>query len=226
MEHKEQEEFKHQEQSIMSRILKGVVALFVIIGFLYISGINQFFFYQRTSPTTQQSTIESAIYAKQISIPLSILILQSEGVRGSFRSKENAQHLVYNAGEIWNQANINLTIKNISIISLDDEEITSFIRFPREFIIESEYFDSSVINVFLVQHLNGINGFAFGGLQSVAIADYTTVYDFRTLAHEIGHILTLRHVTNDERRLMSSGVNGINLSLQEIIRARENAELY
>ena len=226
MEYEEQEELKHQEQSIMFRILKGVVALFVIIGFLYISGVSQFFFYQRTSPTTQQRTIESAIDAQQISISLSVIILQSEGVRGSFRNKENAQRLVFNAGEIWNQANINLTIKNISIISLDDEEITSFIRFPQEFIIESEYFDSSVINVFLVQHLNGINGFAFGGLQSVAIADYTTVYDFRTLAHEIGHILTLRHVTNDERRLMSSGVNGINLSLQEIIRARENAELY
>lgn len=226
MEYEEQEEFKHQEQSIMSRILKGVVALFVIIGFLYVSGVSQFFFYQRTSPTTQQRTIESAIDAQQISISLSVIILQSEGVRGSFRSKENAQHLVYNAGEIWNQANINLTIKNISIISLDDEEITSFIRFPQEFIVESEYFDSSTINVFLVQHLNGINGFAFGGLQSVAIADYTTVYDFRTLAHEIGHILTLRHVTNDERQLMSSGVNGINLSMQEITRARQSAELY
>lgn len=226
MEYEEQEEFEQQEKNIKSRILKGVVALFVIIGFLYISGINQFFFYQRTSPTAQQKTVESAIDAQQISIPLSIVILQSEGVRGSFRSKEDAQRLVFNANEIWNQANIKLTIKNISIILLPDEDITAFISFPQEFIIESEYFDSSAINVFLVQHLNGINGFALGGLQSVAIADYTTVRDFRTLAHEVGHILTLRHITNDARQLMSSGVNGINLSLQEIIRARVNAGQY
>ena len=64
---------------------------------------------------------------------------------------------------------------------------------------------------------------AFGGLRSVAIADYTTVYDFRALAHEIGHLLGLSHVPVDRNLLMYQGANGSELSLEEIMRAREIA---
>ena len=63
-------------------------------------------------------------------------------------------------------------------------------------------FDEATINVFLVGNLGGINGIAFGGLNSVAVADYTTVYDFRALAHEIGHILGLHHLLGSKGQLM------------------------
>ena len=60
----------------------------------------------------------------------------------------------------------------------------------------------------------------------MAVADYTTVHDFRTLAHEIGHILSLDHVRADNQRLMNSGANGTILSIDEITRARSRAETF
>ena len=55
----------------------------------------------------------------------------------------------------------------------------------------------------------------------MAVADYTTVYDFRVLAHEIGHLLGLSHVPVDRNRLMYQGANGSELSLEEIMRSLE-----
>ena len=67
-------------------------------------------------------------------------------------------------------------------------------------------------------------GIAFGGLYSVAVADYTTVYDFRALAHEVGHVLGLHHVSGSRGQLMYRGANGFKLSLEEIERARLKAQ--
>ncbi|MCH7911244.1 MAG: zinc metallopeptidase [Candidatus Hydrogenedentes bacterium] len=52
-----------------------------------------------------------------------------------------------------------------------------------------EEFNRSNINVFLLGNLKGINGISFTGSNAVALADYTTVYDFRALAHEVGHAI-------------------------------------
>jgi len=70
--------------------------------------------------------------------------------------------------------------------------------------------------------LNGINGLALVNINSVLVADFTTVNDFRTTAHELGHILGLGHV-NPENRLMARGKNGELLIEEEILITRENA---
>ena len=87
-------------------------------------------------------------------------------------------------------------------------------------------FSPATINVFLVGNLGGINGISFGGLSSVAVADYTTVYDFRALAHEVGHTLGLSHVPEVRGRLMYQGANGSLLSSKEIQRARIGAQTF
>lgn len=52
-------------------------------------------------------------------------------------------------------------------------------------------------------------------------ADLTTVPDFRVLAHEIGHVLNLKHTDQSRARLMYQGANGFDLALDEIKTARE-----
>jgi hypothetical protein len=74
--------------------------------------------------------------------------------------------------------------------------------------------------VFLVHSLDGINGIAFVGGRTVAVAEFTTVYDFRVLAHEVGHILGLSHV-REGGRLMSTDAGGAELTVEEAEKARQ-----
>ena len=214
------------EASIFSRVLRGIVALFVLVGLLYISGVYQYFFYQRTPLSVNQVQIENRVDAQTLTLPLTIFIITASAPYGSIRSEENVLHLVENASRIWDQAGIALTIKNIYIISKSDKEMKVFSDAPAAFIQNTEGYDTTTINVFLVGNLGGINGIAFGGLYSVAVADYTTVYDFRALAHEIGHMLGLHHVSGSQGQLMYRGANGFELSLEEIERARLRAQRF
>lgn len=223
----EQEEFEEEqeeERSAVFQILRAVVALVVIIGFVYISGVYQYLFYQRTPSSAEQQYVESEIDAQNISIPLTVFVVLSDGLRRSERSEEDLQRLVENADRVWEQANIDLEIRDTHFLLQTEEEIELLFVAPSLFIQNVDEFDSSAINVFLVGNLNGLNGIAFGGLHVVAVADYTTVYDFRVLAHEIGHVLSLDHVREDAERLMYQGANGFTLTLEEIMRAREAAE--
>ena len=200
-----------RKESLTWRVTKGVVALVVVFGFVYISGIHQYFLYQRTSPSAQQQEVQSQIDAERFVVPLTIFIMDSQ------RAREDIARLVENSDRIWEQASIDLEIKSIQELNMSTRDLQEFIK-------NLEEYDSSAINVFLTGNLGGINGISYGGLYAVALADYTTVYDFRVLAHEIGHILGLSHVPVDKSRLMYQGANGFNLSLKEIIRARRAVE--
>ena len=116
------------EVSIFSRVLRSVVALVVISGLLYISGVYQFFIYQRTSPSVNQAEVVSRVDAQTLSVPLTIFIITGNESYGSIRSEENALHLVENASRIWDQAGITLTIKNIHTISKSDREMKIFLN--------------------------------------------------------------------------------------------------
>jgi len=212
------------EASIFTKILKGVIALVVLAGLIYASGIYQHLLYRKTPLSISQSPIATRVDAEQLTVPLTIFIILAEAPYGSVRSKENAMNLVENASRIWDQAGIVLDIKNIYEIERTEEEMRIFYSTPHAFFHNVNKFDPSTINSFLVGNLNGINGLAFGGVRSIAVADYTTVYDFRAFAHEIGHILGLNHVSGSRGQLMYRGANGFNLSLGEIERARLSAE--
>jgi len=216
------EEEEIPEPSVLARIFKGLIALAVLVGFVYLSGLDQYFLYQRTPAQVQQEPVVSATDAEEILVPLSLFILRNDEDNSSNRTKENVRNLVLNASQIWQQANIELAIRDIREIERSDEEIALLLDATHIFLKDIEDFDSFSINVFLVEKLRGINGLAFGGFKAVAIADYTTVYDFRALAHEVGHILGLDHIQNPQR-LMHRGANGFELSLSEILRAREGA---
>lgn len=218
----EGEEEEIQEPSVVSRVLRWIVALAVLVGLVYLSGLDQYFFYQKTPAQVKQEPVASAVDAKEIVVPLSLFIVRNDESNGSDRTEENVRNLVKNASQIWEQANIKLTIQNLYELKRTDEEISLLLDSPRKFVEGIAEFNPSTIHVFFVARLRGINGLAFSGLSSVAIADYTSVYDFRALAHEIGHILGLPHVENP-LVLMHQGANGFELSLPEVLRARERA---
>ena len=203
------------------KVIKVVVAVFVVAGLVYISGIYQSFIYQRTPANVKQENLGSALDAEEINLLLTVFVLQGDEPAGSKRLKENVERLVENASRVWQQASIRLQINKLVFIQTSEEDLGLFFQDPALFVRELEDYDYETINVFLVGTLNGINGVAFGGLRSVAVADYTTVYDFRVLAHEIGHLLGLSHVPVDRNRLMYQGANGSELSLEEIMRSLE-----
>ena len=229
MEHENDHEFdidnfEKVERSALTRALMITVSLLVVVGLVYISGVQQYFFYQRTPTTAEQPLIESRVDAELLVVPLTIFIITGSQEYGSVRTDENALNLVENASRIWGQAGVTLSVENIFTVVKSDIEIQAFSSAPVEFIQTFGAFDPATINVFLVGNLGGINGISFGGLRSVAVADYTTVYDFRALAHEVGHTLGLSHVPELRGRLMYQGANGSLLSSEEIQRARLNAQ--
>ena len=70
----------------------------------------------------------------------------------------------------------------------------------------------------------GANGRAFFASNIFLVADTTSVNDYRTTAHEIGHLFGLQHVP-DENRLMAMGKNGEVLIDQEITEVRNFATI-
>ncbi len=218
-------DFGNQELTFKQKIwrwVRGSIALLAVIGIIYISGIYQLFFYQRTPTTIKQQPITSILNQATIRLPLNIYILQGDGA-GSERESNDIQGLVVNASNIWQQADIELNINNIETLEVDEAGFDLFAREPYSFITNLDNLDEQVINIFLVDTLGGYNGVAYTGIESIALADYTAGFDFRTLAHEIGHVLGLDHIKADKGQLMYQGASGIELTDEEIVKARATA---
>lgn len=214
------------ERSFLFKALRALVGLVLVLALLHISGIYQYSFYKRTSPSASQEVVTARINAETITVPLTIFIIAADQPYGSNRTEGDVRRLIENASRIWDQAGIRLSIGEIHMISKTSVEMQTFFDSPSIFIQGVEGIDTSTINVFLIGILQGINGIAYTGLDSVAVADYTTVFDFRVLAHEMGHIFGLGHTEGSRGQLMYRGANGFDLSLQEIEQARIGVEMF
>ena len=195
---------------------KKIFILIILVIFIFI-GIN-FFQDEKISGNDMVNISE------QIIIPVKAhTVVDPSGVYTSSRNEENILSLLEKANQIWKQANIYFQLEEIVITNVSSGAIPDTINGNYFELLNHKNFAEEKINLFLVQNLKGINGLALVNINSVLVSDYTTVNDFRTTAHEIGHVLDLKHVS-PPNRLLARGKNGELLSTEEILIARNNAE--
>jgi len=160
----------------------------------------------------------------QIIIPVKAhIVVDNSGIYTSSRNEENILSLLEKANKIWDQGNIHLQIEEIIITNVSFAAIPNVINGNTFEISNNENFGKNKINLFLVQNLNNINGLSLKNINSIFVSDHTTVNDFRTTAHELGHILGLSHV-GPSNRLLARGKNGEILTDKEISIARNNVK--
>lgn len=194
------------------RVYNLFLILSIIILFL-ISGCSQ-------SKYDFSLNKQNQLNQELVSIPVDTYIVKyKDAALNSNRDKENIEEIFKNVNKVWSQAQINLNVTKIEILNLSENYLG--IESLHYYILQSSNYDKSKLNVYFVKSLHGVNGVALAG-NIIMIADRTTVFDFRALSHEIGHLLGLNHV-GPINRLMARGVNGFDLTDEETRIARKNA---
>ena len=193
-----------------------ITFLIFAVGLLVILSITE------SQPTTDTPAQQLEDYQVQdMEIAVKLHIVESDG-KESMRNEEEAGELTGEANRIWRQAGIRFSVTSVSHTDIEGRTISDAVNGSPAAIALVEGYGPDRINVFFVPELDGINGISFPSYRSILIADYTTVHDYRTLAHELGHILGLRHSPYEEK-LMATGTNGELLGLEEISFARYKA---
>jgi len=173
-------------------------------------------------PDSKLEEWKSKLEQNAIIVPIDVYIIKfNDNELSSKRDEENINLLFGNVNKIWNQANISAGITKIEFLTIDDSSIYSSTERLHSYVIQSENYDKNKINAYFVETLHGSNGIALPG-NVIMVADRTSVFDFRATSHEIGHILGLQHV-GPINRLLASGVNGFEITDEEINIARSNA---
>jgi len=157
-----------------------------------------------------------------ILIPVSIHLVDDGGdYYTTDRNLENIIKLFGGANQIWEQGQIEFIIEDIDTIEIDGSKFSSVFEGEIQVLMERQDFDRGMINAYFAKYFDA-NGVAFSPQGVFVVADLTTVNDYRTTAHELGHLLGLHHVQGREN-LMFKGANGEVLSEEEIDIARRNA---
>ncbi len=216
-----EEDFVGEDLSFFKKTpVKIFFALILIISLIYIStGIREYFFYRRTPISVQFQPSGMVVDEEEIVVPVSVFVIRENRFK-SARTDEEVDHILENGFRFFEEANISFSTRRIVDLYIESD---NFLTNHSAFLKSVDDYDRQKINIFLTGHLDGNNGIAFMGLNSLAVADYVTAHDYRTLAHEIGHILGLGH-SNHPASVMYQASYGTRFSLDEIEKMRRYAK--
>jgi len=190
----------------------------ILLIFIFIILLLVFLVYSKNNSNNSNQDLQT----NTIVIPVDVYIIKYDDESfSSVRDKENIIEVFDNVNELWSRANIHVEVRKIDIVIANDISYYYDLNLLLSNMVKSGNYDSNSINVYFARTLQGPNGIAFPG-NRIMVADRTSVYDFRATSHEIGHVLGLQHV-GLVSRLMAMGVNGFDLSEEEINIARGNA---
>ncbi len=221
----EPEESESEWKKRLKRTGQVATGVALLLGMLHLSGFYQLSFFQRTPPEQSQPPVNTQLDAEVLTLPARVLLVQGPAEQSTKRTAAQARDLIADASRIWDQAAIDLRLTGVEKLNLTKQQLYTLNRHPHELLPEIKKLKEGSINILLVPHLRGINGISYGHKNTVAVADFTSVPDFRVLAHEVGHVLSLGHVNTPQTRLMYQGARGFNLTLQEATTARQRAEV-
>jgi hypothetical protein len=199
--------------------------IIVFLGMLIVLGSVVYLFNMGDSGVGGNVILEHGDYSpERIVVPVKVHLVKEPRFDHftTRRDGEDVSELFLEANRIWEQGGIYFTINEIVITEVNGRTIPKTLNGNATDLYLNNNFDRSQINLFFTHDLNGINGLALGVINTALVTDFTTVNDYRTTAHEFGHILGLGHVEG-VNRLMARGVNGEELEGWEIDKARDNA---
>lgn len=151
-------------------------------------------------------------------------VRRSGGALDTNRTDEAIRALFEQTQKIWSQAGIVFDVELNETVINYAEVLMNMGNYP--FFNDTVAKDNNgALHVYYVRDMAGANGWIVGS-RHVAVADITTVDDFRATAHEIGHVFGLGHTEDNMESLMASGRNGQKLSDDEIRRVRGRAKIF
>lgn len=225
-EHHFEDEYEYPPRPWWHRAFFSAVALLIAISLIWTYQIRPFFLYRETPPVNIAPVVSSELLIDErgtIVIPLRIIIARDGAQTGSSRDDLNVRQLSANAEAVWNQADVAFEIVDITEQEMSDAEVDIMFEDPAAFWSALRPPDDNAVIVVLTRTLRGSNGISWPAFRGFAVADVTTVPDYRAYAHELGHLLGLSHVRGSRARLMFQGANGSSLDKEEIISARAAA---
>jgi hypothetical protein len=199
------------------RFLQITFGFIFIIAMLYFSGIYQYFLFTQTPEAAEPSGHEQIVGGDVIEMPTSFYV-----IGGINRDERSIKSLAEKASAILAQAGVVIDVQEVHVVDMAEANVLNAIS-DGEFLRNLPNYNPKTVTVILSRSLFGLNGIAFGRGGVIAIAEYTSGYNFRTLAHEMAHILGLGH-TQDISRLMNSGGRGEELTVEEARAMRDRAQ--
>lgn len=209
-----------QDRPWYKRWARRLVAfVFVLATFFLFGGIYQLSLVQQTPEDTPAGSYTPLVGEPKRDIPTSLYVLKEEAGK-----QKNVDNLLAKANAILKQAAVRLSLQQTETISAESlsKKGKRIAGSPAALRDQLPSLNPNHLNIVITSGLTGVSGVAFVGRNVVAVAEYNATFDFRVLAHEVGHILSLRH-TPDLRNLMRSGGSGAQLNQRQALQAYQEA---